>query len=236
MISRWLTCFSLAILAAAGAEVSGRITLRDSREAAVRKNSDFSGVVISLDPSGPGAQFSATSRHATMVQRNKTFTPHVLPIQVGTIVDFPNYDPIFHNAFSSFSGQIFDVGLYRPGSSRAVRFARPGAVRVFCNIHPTMSAVILVLQSSYFVKTGADGSFVLDVPPGRYELRIFHERATDETLESLARSMQVAAGGLQVPEIIVSEAGFLPTAHMNKYGKLYTAEPDNQPVYPGSRK
>ncbi len=97
-----------------------------------------------------------------MLQKNKMFTPHILPIVAGTAVDFPNSDPIFHNAFSSYDGQIFDVGLYPPGSSKSVRFGRPGVVRVFCNIHPAMSAIILVLQCIAVFRADGEGWLVSD--------------------------------------------------------------------------
>ena len=118
---------------------------------------------------------------ARMIQKDKRFLPHVLPIEVGTVVDFPNLDPIFHNAFSSFDGQIFDIGLYAPSTSRSVRFSRKGIVRVFCNIHASMSAVIIVLDTPFFVTPIGDGRFVLqNVPPGDYTMRVFDERAKPE--------------------------------------------------------
>src|SRR5277367_4399803 len=123
----WLTFFSALPLLSG--TVTGRVELRDSRDPAVRKRLDYSGVVVSLHVS-PARPFLGEGR-ATILQNNKTFTPHVLAVPVGTSVEFPNADPIFHNAFSSYSGQIFDVGLYPPGSTRAVRFTRPGIVRVF---------------------------------------------------------------------------------------------------------
>ena len=130
----------------AGASVAGRVQVKDSHVASVRKSGDFSGVVVWLLPSGGASAHRADGKHARLIQKNKTFTPHVLAIETGTTVDFPNYDPIFHNAFSNFSGQLFDIGLYAPGSSRSFRFERSGTVRIFCNIHPTMSAVILVVD------------------------------------------------------------------------------------------
>ena len=103
-----------------------------------------------------------------MVQKDKTFTPHILAVPVGATVDFPNFDPIFHNAFSNYDGQVFDVGLYPPGTSRSVRFSRPGVVRVFCNIHASMSAVIAVLATPYFDTSKRDGKFeIRDVPARR---------------------------------------------------------------------
>lgn len=233
MIFRWLIFFSL-VASAEGAEVSGQVALRDSREASVRKGADFSGVVVSLTPAG-GAPVTGGGQ-ARMIQKKKTFLPHVLPVAVGSVVDFPNYDPIFHNAFSSYSGQVFDVGLYRPGSSRAVRFSRPGTVRVFCNIHPDMSAVIVVLKTPYFASTGKDGRFAFDAPPGAYELRVFHERASSGALDAMTRTVRVEAGGLALGTLSVSEAGYLPAPHLNKYGKAYGPPPDDGSVYPGVRK
>src|SRR5579864_6889222 len=120
-----------------GATVQGRVEIVSSKDPGVRKHSDFSGVVVWLDPVS-GALPLPTPRKAEMVQSGKRFTPHVLAITVGSTVDFPNYDPIFHNAFSNYDGQIFDVGLYPPGTKQTVPFRKEGIVRIFCNIHPTM--------------------------------------------------------------------------------------------------
>ena len=164
------------------------------------------------------------------------FTPHVLPVMAGTTVDFPNSDPIFHNAFSSYNGQIFDVGLYPPGTSRSVRFTRPGVVRVFCNIHPAMSAIILVLNTPYFVKTAKDGSFEMNVPPGRIRTerlsRAGHGTGTGRSgpANRCRRNRR-----LRVPPITVSEAGYLVAPHKNKYGHDYPPSSDDQVFYPGVR-
>jgi plastocyanin len=233
MTWRLLTFFSLSAALALGAAVSGQVQVRDSRADAVVRHKDFSGIVVSLRSltATPGAP----TAHAVMNQRNKTFLPHVLPVMMGSIVDFPNSDPIFHNAFSSYNGQIFDVGLYPPGTSRAVRFSRPGVVRVFCNIHPTMSAVVLVLPTPYFTTTARDGSYKLDVPPGSYELSVFHERATEQTLQALTQRVLVTEEGVTVPSIAVSESGFLSVPHKNKYNKEYGPPSDDKIIYPGVR-
>jgi plastocyanin len=228
MIWRSLIFSSLIASGLHGAVISGTVMLRDSRV------KDFSGVVISVqrvDAPPP----AVPTRHAVMLQKNKMFTPHILTIVTGSTVDFPNADPIFHNAFSSYNGQIFDVGLYPPGSSRSVHFSKPGVVRVFCNIHPTMSAIILVLSTDYFASTAKDGSFEIQAPPGEYELKVFHERATEQTLTALTRKIVVTGAGVQLPVIDVSEAGFLPAPHKNKYGQDYTAPPDDQVIYPGAK-
>jgi plastocyanin len=234
MIWRSLICFSLAAFTAWGAALSGTVVLRDSRVDAVNKQKDFSGVVVSARPID-GKLPLPPAAHATMLQKSKMFTPHVLPVMAGTTIDFPNADPIFHNAFSSYSGQIFDVGLYAPGTSRAVRFTRPGVLRVFCNIHPAMSAIILVLNTPYFVKTMKNGAFAMDVPPGEYELNVFHERATDEELAGLAHRIVVTEPALRLPPITVSEAGYLIAPHKNKYGHEYPPASDDQASYPGAR-
>lgn len=238
MIWRLLISSSLLVASAfAGSglfPVTGKVVLRDSRLDSVTKHMDYSGVVLSLTPVSP-AHTPKPAGHTQMVQKNKTFLPHILPVLTGTTIDFPNYDPIFHNAFSSYSGQIFDVGLYPPGTSRAVRFAKPGIVRVFCNIHPAMSAVILVLDTPYFVKTAADGAFKLDVPAGEYDLHVFHERASDSTLSRFTRRVTVGAEPVRIPQISISEAGYLPTPHTNKYGQPYPPAGPDGSVYPGAR-
>jgi plastocyanin len=234
MIWRSLIFFNLMTAAIHAATISGTIELRDSREASVSKRKDFSGVVISAERvNAPSAV--PPSGHAVMLQKNKMFSPHILAVTINTAVDFPNADPIFHNAFSSYDGQIFDVGLYPPGTSKSVRFSRPGVVRVFCNIHPAMSAIILVLNTTWFTQTGKDGSFRMDVPPGEYQLSIFHERATEQTLAGLARRIVVTDEPVRILPISVSEAGWLLAAHKNKYGKDYTPPPDDRVFYPGVR-
>lgn len=234
MILRSLIFFSLGAAAGHAAIVSGTVMLRDSRVEAVNKKKDFSGVVISAARVG-APRPPAPVRHAVMLQKNKMFTPHILPVVTGTMVDFPNGDGIFHNAFSSYNGQIFDVGLYPPNKSRSVRFARAGVVRVFCNIHPTMSAVILVMDTQYFATTAKDGSFELNLPPGEYDLNVFHERATEQTLAALSHRVIVGDQPLRLPEIGISEGGYLLAPHKNKYGKDYTAPPNDQVIYPGVR-
>jgi plastocyanin len=237
MIWRSLICFSLIGLtssAATGAILSGTVVLRDSRVDAVNKQNDFSGVVVSAQLVSGGLP-APPAAHATMLQKGKMFTPHILPVMAGTTVDFPNFDPVFHSAFSIYSGQIFDVGLYPPGTSKSVRFTRPGVLRVFCNIHPAMSAIILVLNTPWFVKTAKNGSFEMDVPPGDYDLSVFHERATEQALADLAHRIVVSDQPLRVPPITVSEAGYLVAPHKNKYGRDYSAPPDDQVYYPGAR-
>jgi plastocyanin len=229
MILRWLISFSLGLPAFAGT-VSGRVSLTDS------KTKDFSGVVIWLEPIAGPAALPRPTAHAQILQKNKTFSPHILVVTTGTTVDFPNNDPIFHNAFSNFEGKVFDIGLYPPGTSKSVRLDRPGVVRVFCNIHPTMSAVIAVLSTPYFATSRKDGRFqIANVPPGEYTLHVMHERATPATLDALTRRVTVHEAAVMIPGLSISESGYLPLPHKNKYGKDYPPVTDDA-FYPGARK
>ena len=232
MMRRLLTCFKVLIAlvtALAGghadcATVSGVIAISQR----AKTHESLSDIVVWLEPAVPGTADSVQPAHAQLLQKDKTFQPHVTAITVGSVVDFPNADPIFHNAFSSFEGQIFDVGLYPPGTSRSIRFHRPGIVRVFCNIHPTMSAVIVVLDTPYFTKAGQDGHYqIAGVPPGNYELRVFDERATAEPDVNMTVTIEQSQSEAMAPPVHLSELGYVRPPHKNKYGLDYPlADPD----------
>ena len=233
MTWRLLTFFSLTLPLPA-AIVTGRVELKDSHDPAVRSRRNYSGVVVSLMPLDKPPVLPPA--RATIRQKGKTFLPHILAITAGTVVDFPNDDPIFHNAFSSYNGQIFDLTLYPPGTTRSVHFTRPGVVRVFCNIHASMSAVIVVLKTPYFAVSNRDGTFAMrDVLAGNYELSVFHERATEASLRALDQHITISDSDVELAPISVSETGYLPAPHSNKYGKPYSAVKDENQVYPGVR-
>jgi plastocyanin len=239
MTRRSLTCFSLLLVAAAAA-----LTGADTGRAAIsgiveitqraRAHEPLSDIVVWLQPTAAGSADSIQPGHAQLLQKDKMFQPHVLVVTVGTVVDFPNADPIFHNAFSSFEGQIFDIGLYPPGTSRSIRFRRPGIVRVFCNIHPTMSAVIVVLNTPYFTKAGTDGRYQMaSVPYGTYDLRVFDERATAEPDVNMTVTVDPAQNVVSAPAIHLSELGYVRQPHKNKYGLDYPQSAGDAPTYSG---
>jgi plastocyanin len=220
----WLV-FAAACLAAT---VSGRAELVSSHDPNVRQHTDYSGVVVWLEPASATPVIPASVGRAQMVQKNKTFTPHVLAIAVGTVVDFPNFDPIFHNAFSNYNGQIFDIGLYPPGTTKSLAFRREGVVRVFCNIHPSMSAVIVVLKSQYFATSAKNGAFeIAHVRAGSYRTHVFHERAAEQTLTALTRTIEVGDIPVELPAVQISESGYLELPHKNKFGKDYPPVTDS---------
>ena len=95
-------------------------------------------------------------------------------------------------------------------------------MRIFCNIHPAMSAVILVVDTPYFTVSSRDGEFeIASVTPGDYQLKVFHERATESVLQGLERKIMVGPENLTLPTMEISESGYLPASHKNKYGKDY---------------
>src|SRR5438105_13629771 len=131
--------------------------------------------------------------HLRLVQKNKSFDPHVLVVPVGSLVEFPNRDPFFHNVFSLFEGKRFDLGLYEAGSTRNVRFDKPGVSYIFCNIYPEMSAVVIGVHFLYYATSDARGEITFrDVPAGRYTLHIWYEAALAETLNSMTREVTVS--------------------------------------------
>ncbi|HVH86206.1 MAG TPA: hypothetical protein VM912_05740, partial [Terriglobales bacterium] len=126
------------------------------RVTADNQKGDPSGVVLSLTPLDPvkHASLQQAPVHAALVQKNKSFSPHLLVVPPGSLVDFPNRDPFFHNVFSLFEGKRFDLGLYESGASRSVRFDRTGVSYIFCNIHPQMNAIVISLDTPYYAIVG----------------------------------------------------------------------------------
>ena len=110
-----------------------------------------------------------------LAQKDQSFAPRVLPVCVGTAVDFPNMDPIFHNVFSASPVKRFDLGKYPRGQSKRVLFDKPGLVNVYCDIHSNMEAFVLVLTTHVFTQPDADGAYALaPVPAGSYTLHAWH--------------------------------------------------------------
>lgn len=119
-----------------------------------------------------------------ITQKGAMFIPHVLPVAVGTTVEWPNNDEILHNVFSFSEAKSFDLGLYKSPTVKTVTFNKPGRVDVFCSIHTRMSCIILVLSNPYFAATNERGSYrIADVPAGTYKLKAWHERLPPQIKE-----------------------------------------------------
>lgn len=119
-----------------------------------------------------------------VTQRDAVFRPHVLPLMVGTKVEWPNKDDIFHNVFSMSESNPFDLGLYKDPEIKSVEFKNPGRVDVFCSIHSKMNCVLLVLENPFFTTSDSSGHFKIEnVPAGTYHLRAWHERLPPESRE-----------------------------------------------------
>jgi plastocyanin len=163
------------VLQSAALQVAARSVVTEVAMGALRSAVDRRSVVY-LDPA-PRAAFDAREEPpARMDQRNETFVPHVLAIMAGTTVEFPNSDHTYHNVFSLSKTKSFDLGRYAVGRSKAIRFERPGIVRVFCDIHSHMSAFILVFAHRYFAVTDEEGRYRIDsVPPGTYTVMTWNE-------------------------------------------------------------
>ncbi|MGH9595688.1 MAG: hypothetical protein ACRD3K_02710 [Edaphobacter sp.] len=168
----------------------------------------------------PALQFPPQG-HYTLLQKNRTFIPHLQVIPAGSVVQFPNTDPFFHNVFSLFEGKRFDLGLYEAGSSKAVTFSHEGVSYIFCNIHPEMSAVIVSLSTPLYAIADANDSILIrKIPPGDYEMQLWVEGVPQSSLAGLSRRIHVGEGTLDMGEIRVP-IGFSPT-HKNEFGKPYT--------------
>src|SRR5262249_885518 len=186
--------FALAMLplgttVAAGQTVSGQVLGPDGK--GIADAVVFVDAPVVTSPSRPVDD-------ATMDQINKTFAPHVLPILVGTEVRFPNRDQISHHVYSFSRAKSFELPLYKGENAPPVLFDKPGVVKIGCNIHDWMSAIILVLPTRHFAMTDADGRFKLTgMPPGAYSLVAWHEQAREKTADT-AQHIEVAASDLDL--------------------------------------
>jgi plastocyanin len=218
--------------------VRGRIEVV-GKSAAKKRRGTIPGTVVWLTPlTAAGGDDTATSllasppQNSRLVQRNKSFEPHVLVVPAGSNVEFPNRDPFFHNVFSLFEGKKFDLGLYEAGTSRMVRFDKPGISYVFCNIHPEMSAVVLTMSTPLYAIANGEGQVSLaGVPYGRYMLHIWSEGLGPENAQPLTREITIAENASSLGVLKVPAANAQYIAHKNKYGREYEESTPNGSIY-----
>jgi plastocyanin len=176
-------------LAAAGAPVAAQQAGRVDGGVQWERGA-VAGAVVFLVPETPRS-YAPPGAPAVIDQVDLRFTPQVVAVLPGTMVAFPNSDPILHNVFSPRGpGGGFDLGTYPPGETRSRRFTEPGMHVILCHVHPEMLAYVAVVPAPYHTVSDAAGAFAIDgVPPGRYVLRVWHGRR-----HSADREVVVAAG------------------------------------------
>ena len=190
-----------------------------------------SQAVVWLTPLGVNVDLPKQASIPQLVQKNKSFQPSVVVIPAGGKVEFPNHDPFFHNVFSLFEGKRFDLGLYESGSTRFVQFDKPGISFIFCNIHAEMSAVVIALTTPYYAVSDVRGDITIpDVPPGRYQLQMFHSGVAPDSLRALTREITVNEGQTSLGSFTLSESD-ATAAHKNKYGRDYDRPEPDSPAY-----
>jgi hypothetical protein len=164
----------------------------------------------------------------TLLQKNKMFSPHLLVVPTGSVVMFPNADPFFHNVFSLFNGQRFDLGLYEAGKTKAVTFSREGISYIFCNIHSEMSAVVVSLSTPLYSIADSDGGFHIWAAPGDYEMHLWAEGAQQATLDQRVRRVHISADNRNLGTILLDSSS-APLQHTNKFGQPY--DRNVKPIY-----
>ncbi|MEE8335685.1 MAG: hypothetical protein V3S48_04545 [Candidatus Neomarinimicrobiota bacterium] len=180
---------------------------------------DRSNVVVFLDYVPGNMKKNNSQNNLTISQKNRQFIPRILPVVKGTTIDFPNDDLVFHNVFSLSRKKPFDLEIYPPGQSRQVTFDQPGWIKVYCNIHPQMTAHVIVLDNSFFSVSSENGFFVItDIPDGEYIIRAWHEFGS-EFLKSIRVEGKTMS---QIPIEIQENKKLLQ--HKNKFGKHYSGK------------
>lgn len=135
--------------------------------------------LVELYPIG-GKHAKRTPKHRVVEQRNKTFSPHLLAVPPGSTVAFPNFDSFYHNVFSTSPTQPFDIGLYKDGQSREMKFDKPGLIRLGCNVHANMASFIFVIDAPAYVPVdGATPFNFRSLEPGKYKARVWSERSAE---------------------------------------------------------
>ena len=210
---RALPCLFLFLLACVplrGGELQGKVQLKG----VPGKRAGAGPAFVYAQPLDRKA--AVTPGSYSIEQRHKAFKPSVLVIPVGSRVMFPNQDTIFHNVFSLSPPAPFDLGLYRAGSSKGRVFVEPGTYRVFCNIHPEMTATIVVVPTSFIAPVDPSGNYRLTLPEGRYSLTAWSEKAPPASVQ-----VSVSAGTAAAPGLVLDESSFSERPHKNKFGQDY---------------
>jgi hemoglobin len=142
--------------------------------------------LVMLWPQEGKAGGKRTPKFRVIEQRNKMFAPHVIAVPVGSTVAFPNFDTIYHNVFSLSQPQRFDLGMYKGGDMREMKFAKPGIIRLGCNIHANMSAYLVVVDAPHYVVAEQDGGFAFkSLRPGKYRMQAWSEQSAEPVVSEI---------------------------------------------------
>ena len=221
---QWLLLAATAIAPAQTLDVTGNVTVA-RKDRSKPPNTDHSNVVVWLKPVAPASSTDRPPSRFEIRQTHKRFDPHLLAVPVGSTVWFPNRDPFFHNVFSLYDGNRFDLGLYEAGGTHSARFDRPGICFIFCNIHPEMSAIVVVVDGPYAV-SNRDGSVTIPkVTPGRYQVYAWHERARSSSPGGQPLLVTITADNPVLPPLLLIDSGEVIAPHKNKYGLDYNTPP-----------
>jgi plastocyanin len=203
--------------------VTGKVTVfKKKLFGGVKKKRDMSGVVVYIT----GFKSEAPEKVPDIIQKNKRFSPDILPVVTGQEVRFPNYDKIYHNVFSISPIRSFDLGQYKSTEPpKLVTFEKPGLVPIFCNIHPEMITYVVVLENNAYAITDKDGTFQIgNVPPGTYNVNAWLPQAKRVSQEIEIQSGQEIEVHLELKKILKMKphkrkdgSGYPPEEDRNKY-------------------
>ena len=207
-----LALVALAVAGVRGAEITGTVQLLQDGQP--QRTAEVRWAVVYFEPQKAGV-VRAAPQPLEITMQKKEFVPHVLAITQGSTVRFPNADPILHNVFSVSGENGFDLGLYAKGPGKSWTFTNPGLVRVYCNVHQSMAAYVLVLDTPHFVSPQSDGTFTLaNVPETPGTLVVWHERAEPWKLD-----VQWPIAAPITAQLAITKQQVAP--HLNKFGKPY---------------
>jgi len=217
---RALVCIAAIVFASpvAAAGPAGRVTGKVRVTEADGKPTAGAEVIIYV----VGFSEPPGNEQVTVKQQGRKFVPELVAVTLGGKVNFPNADAFLHNVFSQSSSRKFDLGSFKKGETKTKEFPTPGAVDVYCNIHPEMAATILVLPNQRHTRAAADGTFSLDgVPPGTWTVFAYTRRAT----KPVSAKVTVTAGAETKIDLAIQRGAELE--HLNKYGEKYRSGTPN---------
>ena len=194
--------------------VSGRVLLQEKPG---ETTTDIDKAVIYLVPKSGAPR--VTEMKSQMAMNGRAFVPRVRVVTTGSSIEYPNQDVFSHNIFSTAPGATFDLETYGNGKSKTAQFKKAGAFPIYCNIHSKMTAYVVVVNTPYFTQPAVDGRWTLNgVPAGKYELHVWHERATELVKDAIVTS----TGAVNV-DATLDARGFKFAEHKNKLGVSYSS-------------